>query len=391
VGRASAAEKAMTERDSDIEFDFFEDLEPDEPTPPEESQRGQRPPRGGPPRRPVRGPTGIAPLLRLAGLIAFAILVVILLVFWVQSCRGASKKHSYETYMEKARGIGRDSTQIGTELTNVLTTPGLKALQMQTKIDGLAQRMEQLRTAGAALSSPGPLRNEQQSLVETLDFRVSGLRGLADTFRKTAGSKDVDKGGRLLATQANRLVAGDVVWADLFRLAALSELQRQGITGVAVPTSSVVNNPDFGSPRFWVPILERISGASTGGTTGGTHGTGIITTKVLPSGQELSTSTETTVTAGPDLGFVVVVEDTGDSQEVQIEVTLTIQQQPNPIVKTQTIALINPGEQKQVVFHNLGTVTFATKTTVKVDVKPVPNEASTTNNSASYPVIFSLG
>jgi CARDB len=153
----------------------------------------------------------------------------------------------------------------------------------------------------------------------------------------------------------------------------------------------VVNNPDFGSPRFWVPILERISGASTGSTTGGVHGTGIVTTKVLPSGQELSQTTETTVTAGPDLGFVVVVEDTGDSQEVQIEVTLTIQQQPNPIVKTQTIALINPGEQKQVVFRNLGTVTFATKTTVKVDVKPVPSEANSSNNSASYPVIFSLG
>jgi hypothetical protein len=381
----------MTERDSDIEFDFFEDLEPDEPTPPEESERGQRPPRGGPPRKPIHGPTGIAPLLRLAGLIAFAILVVILLVFWVQSCRGASKKHSYETYMEKARGIGRDSTQIGTELTNVLTTPGLKAIQMQTKIDGLAQRMEQLRTSGAGLSSPGPLRDEQQSLVESLDFRVSGLRGLADTFRKTAGSKDVDKGGRRLAAQANRLVAGDVVWADLFRLAALAELGRQGITGVAVPASNVVNNPDFGSPRFWVPILERISGASTGGTTGGAHGTGIVTTKVLPSGQELSTTTENTVTAGPDLGFVVVVEDTGDSQEVQIEVTLTIQQQPNPIVKTQTIALINPGEQKQVTFRNLGTVTFATRTTVKVDVKPVPSEASTTNNSATYPTIFSLG
>lgn len=391
MGLGLRAEKAMTERDSDIEFDFFEDLEPDEPSPPEESERGQRPPRGGPPRKSVRGPTGIAPLLRLAGLIAFAILVVILLVFWVQSCRGASKKRSYETYMEQARGIGRDSTQIGIELTNVLTTPGLKSLQMQTKIDGLAQRMEQLRTTGAGLSSPGPLRDEQQSLVESLDFRVSGLRGLADTFRRTAGSKDVDKGGRLLASQANRLVTGDVVWADLFRLASLAELQHQGITGVAVPVSSVVNNPDFGSPRFWVPILERISGASTGGTTGGVHGTGIVTTKVLSSGQELSQSIETTVTAGPDLGFVVVVEDTGDSQEVQIEVTLTIQQQPNPIVKTQTIALINPGEQKQVVFRNLGTVTFATKTTVKVDVKPVPSEASSTNNSASYPVIFSLG
>ena len=147
----------MTERDSDIEFDFFEDLEPAEPPPPPEKppRGGQRPPRGGP-RRPVRGPTGLTPLLRLAGLIAFAILVVVLLVFWVQSCRGASKKHSYETYMEAARGVARDSAQIGNELTVALTTPGAKAVQLQTKISGLAQRMEQVRAAGAQLSPPGP-------------------------------------------------------------------------------------------------------------------------------------------------------------------------------------------------------------------------------------------
>lgn len=381
----------MTERDSDIEFDFFEDLEPAEPSPPETTQRGQKVPRGGPPRKPIRGPSGITPLLRLAGLIAFAILVVVLLVFWIQSCSGASKTHAYESYMEKAASVGRSSSQIGTELTTALTTPGIKALQLQTKIDGLAQRMEQLRATGAQLKPPGALRDEQQGLMDSLDFRVSGLRGLADTFRKTAGSKDVDKGGRLLAAQANRLVAGDVVWTDRFRQPSLAELQRQAIRGVAVPASLLVTNPDFGSPRYWVPILERISGATTTGTTGGLHGTGIITTKVLPGGQELSTSTENTVVAGPGLGFVVVVENTGDAQEVQIPVTLTIQQQPNPIVKTQSIALINPGEQKQVVFRNLGSVTFVTKTTVKVDVKPVPNEASTTNNSASYPVIFSLG
>ena len=71
--------------------------------------------------------------------------------------------------------------------------------------------------------------------------------------------------------------------------------------------------------------------------------------------------------------------------------TLTIQQSPSPIVQNKTIDLINPGEQKTVTFHNLGQVQFATRTTVKVDVAPVPEERNTANNSAQYPVIFSLG
>lgn len=386
----------MTERDDDIEFDFFEDLEPAEPAPPPERPRPTKPPGGRPPgpRRAVRGPTGVTPLLRLAGLIAFAILIIVLLVFWVNSCRGASKKHSYEVYFEKVGGVGRDSQQIGKELNQDLTTPGVKALALRQKIVGLAQRMDQVVASAQTFKPPGTLRTEQESLITALDFRVRGLRGLAEAFRGNAGSKNVDKGGLALAQQAQRLVASDIVWDDLFKSRSQRELARQGVTGVAVPDSDFVpSNPDFGSPRYWMPILQRISGAASGGTTGGLHGTGIVGTKVLPGGQELSTSAENTVTAGTSLGFAVTVKDTGDSQEVQIKVTLTIQQTPTPIVKTQTISLINPGEEKVVTFtgFNNPPVTYATRTTLKIDVAPVPGEASKDNNSASYPVIFSLG
>jgi len=197
----------------------------------------------------------------------------------------------------------------------------------------------------------------------------------------------------LLAGQAERLVSGDVVWDDLFKDPAIEELRRQGITGVAVPDSSFISNPDYASTRFWEAILQRLQGSATsGGTTGGgLHGTGLISTKALPGNQELASDTENTVTATTDLGFAVTIEDTGDSQEVQVKVTLTIQQTPTPIVQTKTIDLINPGEQKTVTFHNLGQVQFATRTTVKVDVQPVPSESNTSNNSAQYPVIFSLG
>jgi hypothetical protein len=200
---------------------------------------------------------------------------------------------------------------------------------------------------------------------------------------------------KLLQPPAARLVAGDIVWADLFQAPAQGNggvLQREGITGVAVPGSKFIASPDYASTRYWEAILQRLQGAATsGGTSGGLHGTGIDKTVALPGNQELSEDTENTVTATTDLGFAVTVEDTGDSQEVQVKVTLTIQQSPSPIVQTKTIDLINPGEQQTVLFRNLGQVQFATKTMVKVDVAPVPQEKNTDNNSKAYPVIFSLG
>jgi hypothetical protein len=387
----------MTERDTDLDFDFFDD----DPEPPERFEE-EGPPRepvqaggGRPPRRPpvARPPVGLTPLLRLAGLIAFAILIIVLLVFWISSCQGASKKNSYKRYMDRVSVVAKDSEQIGRELNDALTTPGIKFAELNTKLSGLAQQEQQDVAAVRATSPPGPLRLQHQEAVEALEFRVSGLRGLAEAFARASRTpKNVTGNALLLAGQAERLVSGDVVWDDLFKDPAIEELRRQGITGVAVPDSSFVPNPDYASTRFWEAILQRLQGAATsGGTSGGLHGTGLISTKALPGNQELSSSTENTVTATTDLGFAVTVEDTGDSQEVQVKVTLTIQQTPSPIVQTKTIDLINPGEQKTVTFHNLGQVQFATRTTVKVDVQPVPEEKNTSNNSAQYPVIFSLG
>jgi hypothetical protein len=390
----------MTEHDTDLDFDFFDD-EPttrqavDEDAPagtdqPEERRGSRRPPAGRP-------PVGMTPLLRLAGLIAFAILIVVLLVFWISSCQDAGKKSSYEHYYDKVGVVAKDSQQDGREMNDALTTQGIKYSELTSKLNGLAEREQQNVAAMREIHPPGPLRMEHQQALESLEFRVSGLRGLADGFAQSSKTpKNVTTNAlKLLLPPAQRLTTSDVVWADEFQAPAQGNggvLEREGITGVAVPSSIFVTNPDFASSNYWEAILQRLQGASTSGSTsGGLHGTGIDQTVALPGNQELSQTTENTVTATTDLGFAVTVEDTGDSQEVQIRVTLTIQQSPSPIVQTKTIDLINPGEQKQVVFRNLGQVQFATRTTVKVDVAPVPDEAKTDNNSASYPVIFSLG
>ncbi|MGE5274456.1 MAG: hypothetical protein ACM3QU_11970 [Verrucomicrobiota bacterium] len=392
----------MSEHDTDLDFDFFDDDEPitrqavdeEAPADPDERPGERRGSRRPPPGRP---PVGMTPILRLAGLIAFAILIVVLLVFWISSCQGASKKSSYRHYYEKVGVVAKDSEQVGRELNDALTTQGIKFSELQSKLNGLAQREQQNVAALRAVSPPGPLRLQHQEALEALEFRVSGLRGLADGFaRASRAPKNVTTNAlKLLQPPAQRLVASDVVWADLFQAPAQGNggvLQREGITGVAVPGSNFVASPDYASSRYWEAILQRLQGAATtGSTSGGLHGTGVVKTVALPGNQELSQTTENTVTATTDLGFAVTVEDTGDSQEVQIKVTLTIQQSPSPIVQTKTIDLINPGEQKTVVFRNLGQVQFATKTTVKVDVAPVPQEKNTSNNSAAYPVIFSLG
>jgi hypothetical protein len=180
-----------------------------------------------------------------------------------------------------------------------------------------------------------------------------------------------------------------VVWDDEFLAPARRELENQGVTGVAVPDSDFVPNPDLVSARSMVAILQRLRGASTGGTPGGLHGTNLVSVKALPQGQQLTTSDQNTITATTALRFEVTIADSGDSPEVQVPVTLTIRATPKPIVKRQVLQFINPGEERTVTFGNLGAIPIATPTQLRVAVQPVREEHNTSNNSATYSVIFS--
>jgi hypothetical protein len=379
--------------ENDFEFDFFED-EPRQEPPEERQTRVRRPggPGGGPPPPRRRGPGSPTPLLRLAGLIGVAILVIVLFALWIKSCSGPSKADAYKSYMTKVAVFAKNSEGYAKDLSNALTTPGIKIADLRTTIQGIAQNQQTDAVAAAALKPPAPLTTEQLSLVEALNFRVGGLNGLAATFQRTANTKDPNGASILFAKQAQRLTTSDVVWSDLFRDKSVAAMQKQGVAGVPVPASNFTSDPDFASTRYWLPIVQRLTGSTTGPSSGGLHGTGLVQVKALPKGTVLdANAAENTVVATTDLRFAVTVKDTGDSQEVKIKVTLTIQQQPSPIQKTQLIQSINPGQEQTVIFGNLGQVQFATRTTLKVDVALVPGESNSANNSAQFPVIFSLG
>jgi hypothetical protein len=378
--------------DDDIQFDFFED----EPATAEAQstsrvrmpRRGGRGPGSGP-RRPAGPAPGLTPILRLLALIAVIVAILVFFGLLLQSCAATSKHDTYQHYMSKVATIAKSSEEDGTAVANALVTPAAKATTLGSTLGGLAEQERQNVAAAGRLSAPGPLRDENQRMIEALQLRVSGVQGLADTFTRNPTSKATGE-AQVLSEQADRLLASDVVWDDLFSGPLQQQLTHEGVSGVSVPDSNFVSNRDLTTERSMSLLLTRLKGASTGGTPTGIHGTNIVDVKVLPGNQTLSTSTQNTITATTDLAFVVTIDDSGDSQEVGINVTLTIQKSKGAIVKTKKLDLINPGQQRTVTFSNLGTVPFAQTTQVLVDVAPVPGEHNTSNNKASFPAIFSL-
>ena len=384
--------KRVSSPDDDIlDFDFVD--EEDRPSWEEPAERGPGPPHDRDPHRRgprFRGPGNLTPLLRLIALIALAILIVVLLVVWVEGCAADAKRDRYQNYLAEIGAVGNASARLGQELNTLLTTPGLNQEDLDAKLGGFVQTAENQVQKAQELDPPGPMVGPNEGAVEALQFRVNGLKGLQTTFKQTTDETDASVAGEKLALQTRRLLASDVVWEDAFQAPAESVLEAEGIEGLDVPSSEFVTSDDLIVSNSLAAIWQRIQGASTGGTPSGLHGSGIAYVKALPSGQLLSTTTETTIKVTDELAFEVGVEDTGESQEVRIKVTLTIPKQPDPIVKTAIIPIIDPGETKAVTLKVGALVPFGEQISVKVDVDPVQGETNTANNTAEYPVIFTL-
>jgi len=388
------------DNDDDIEFDFFDEPETVEGT----TQRRRLPrlemPGGGgrggdrPPRAPMRTPTGFVPLARLVGLIAIAIVVVVALVFWIDACQGKSKHDEYASYAAKVNAIARADTKLGRTFANELVG-ARKVSDLQTKLQQYAQQEQQEYAQAQQIRAPGPLRALHQNLVDAIELRYKGLAGLGDVLSTpdATATKNQSATTERLVAQGALLTASDVVWDQLYRQPATQELKDQGVTGVVVPASVFVANSDTISSRAFPIYLQNLSGASTSGSASGKHGDSLVGVRVLPQGSDLSTSTATTVNVSSDLSFLTTVENSGNFQEVNVPVTLTVDfGRGTPIKKVEHISTIQQGERKTVTFNGfqLPTSAFGNKATVKVFVGPVSGETNLSNNGASYTVFFTL-
>jgi hypothetical protein len=391
----------MSTYDEDnIEFDFF-----DEPETKEASTRrrlpgrpgggrGDRPPK--PPKPPRPPATGVVPLVRLAGLVALAIVLVVVLVSWIGACQGKSKQAEYASYMDKVRAVAVNDRRLGVEFSNKISSPALTQSQLQRALEQYAQQEQQAYDQAQQIRPPGPLRAVHQNMVNSIALRAKGLAGLANVFSQPGAMKDATTAAAALTGQGALLSASDVVWDQLFRLPATQQLKNLGVTGVVVPSSQFVSNPDLVSARAFTIVYQNLQGASKGGGggTSGKHGDQLVSTRATPQGVDLSTSTPTTVKVSSDLAFVVTIENSGDFAELNVPVTLTIAAgSGTPIVCHKHVEAIQPQQQMSVTCGNLQlpTSAFGSRVTITAFVGAVAGEINTANNKAVYPVFFTLG
>ena len=357
--------------------------------PPRERER--RPPRSGPRRGATASSSAV---LRLAGLIVLGIAIVLGIVL---SCSGQSKG-DYSSYIDAMQPLAQNSASVGAKFATALGTPGLTMQSFQSDLADWKQQELNDYVAAQRLRPPGPLQSAHAEALATFQLRARSLDGISTTLTVAKEKHDsASVAAAALAGYAQLLTASDVLWEQLYKLAATQVLTEQNVTGVIVPASRIVTSPDIVRPHSLSIVYQRLgTPTSTGGKVTGVHGSALLSTSAVESGvsKPLSTSTGTTVFASStSLVINVVFEDSGDYPEVQVPVTLTVKVGGESVyTQTQNVSQIAAHGQAIVSFSNLELPpsAFGHNAFITVNIKKVKGEARLDNNAASYPVFFRL-
>jgi hypothetical protein len=377
--------------DDETQLEFFE--EPETVESPGRQRRRIRPPRAGGPRRPAPPPGAVA-LARLAGFVALAIAVVVGLVFWVGSCQGKSKHAEYASYMNDVRPIAQRSAGAGTQFASALGSANLTLASLRSRLGQWSQQQQQGYDEALRLRPPGPLQSAHQEVLAALQLRAIGFAGLANALAAAGTTSSTDLSNKL-AAQAQLLSSSDIVWRELFHLPATQTMKSLGVRGVTAPPSEVVSNPEVVTPQSFGLVLQRLNATTSSGHVSGLHGSELNSTEAVTgtTTKTLSTSSPTTIDVAPNLVFNVTFTNSGNFEEVKVPVTFTVTVFGKvALTKKKVVPSILKGKTATVSFGNLNlpNSVFGASATVHVSVGKVPGEVNTANNSASYPVFFSL-
>jgi len=353
---------------------FLDEDDPFSPDPTEPSDRL------GPPDhdRQVR-------LRRLIAAVAF-VLILILVVLGVRGCLNARKERQFENYVRDLEALTAESQQLSDELfgpEGLFENPqNLSELEFEAELKADRGAAEGLVDRARNLDGPGELKPAQANLVLAFELRRDGLAEISNEIGTALGDEGSDEAIAAIAEDMQFFVAGDV----LYRRA---QQQINEALAEQCPTCGEASSSQFLPDIKWLDpatiqtTVSEITGEAAGPSGGGIHGLGLVTDGVIaqPGGVTLTLDTPVTVSGLESLE--VPVENQGESDESDVEVTV---EADGEVVGTGTIDTIAPAEIATVEVPLDPAPAPGDSVDLTVIVAPVPGEQVADNNEGTYPV-----
>ncbi len=375
---------------------FFD--EDDDPAGREPAARPARPRSGGrPPRQGSSAADRQTLLIRRAvagvGLILFLLLAAVAL----RGCLAAQHEDSLQNYNSELGSIVRESDQqVGRPFFRLLNEGGGSAQRLQTTISGFRVTAEQQLQQAEDMDVPDDMAAAHESALVALEFRASGLAGIAERIRPALGDQgeQADQAVAGIAGQMQSFLASDVTWQGRVAPLIKSVLDEEEIGG-----QRIANTDRFLEDLAWLDeqtVASRLGAQGDGGGGGttneepapGLHGTGLVS--VTGGGVTLQPGAANRLPAATT-DFTVTFANQGENDEFDVRVELRIEPTEgagDPIVARETVDEVAQGAQAEVTLALDQPPPPGEAVTVTVEVQPVPGERTTDNNSQEYTALF---
>lgn len=355
-------------------------------------------PRRPRPRRPTAGAATAPPdpqtaRVRQGVAAGVVLLVVILLVVGVRGCLDSAKKRSLREYNRDVASLVQESdAQVSRPFFDALSGTGAAAgdtANLEAQVNQLRVTAEDLVGRARKLDVPDEMKPAQRNLVLVLELRQDALRKIAAKIPSAQATGSASETAvRQITGQMMQFLASDVVYSQRVVPYVKRALDDNDITGQTIATSRFLPSIDWLNEQ---EVATRLGasvspGRRRGPIAPGSHGHGLSSVSV--NGQDLSQDEANRVPAAPNLAFTVSFENQGENDEQAVVVKVTLEGAGRPIAAQTTVPQSPAGETStaEVVLRQAPPVGQPVQMTVSVE--PVPGEASSDNNRATYPILF---
>jgi hypothetical protein len=318
------------------------------------------------------------------------VLVLILLVLGVRGCLNARKENAIKDYSNDSAELLRESKEDGDQLFKLLQGEGGtdQATAIINQLNGYRTASASRVDRAEALDVPGDLKGAQSELLEVLELRRDGFADITDALQVALGDQDRRQGSDDVAVQMQVFLASDIVDQKRFRPQLFDVLRDQSLSAPDLPKNGFVPDIEWLQPDF---VADQVNALRTGTGGGGEaapglHGNGIG--GVTLGGVALAPGGSASVQLSGDLAFEIQVQNQGENTENDVVVRVTVGDGGDADEQEETIDTIAAGELKTVTIPLSKQPPTGQNVPIKVEVKPVPGEQKTDNNTQESSVIF---
>jgi hypothetical protein len=312
------------------------------------------------------------------------LIVLILLVLGVKGCLDARANRELSDYARNVTQIVEETEQTSKAFFGKLEDPGgLSVTDFVDQVNADRSAMDGYASRVDGLGTPGDMSDAQDTLKLVYDLRASAMNEIADKMSTAlADAGPAEKATAVITQQMQKLLASDVLYETVVRPEIDGVLADNGISGSDVPPSTFLPGTEWLEESTIQDALAQVSGGETSGeVSGGVHGLGLAGTSI--NGSELVEGGAVGVSAEETPEVEVLVENQGESTESGVTVSISVD---GGKAIEQDISSIGAGESEAVTIPL--TPTPSGEKTLEVKVETVPGEQVSTNNEASYVVVF---